>query len=174
MLTFEQKLKIFDSFPELQRKDVSLGRVNYHYEESSHDKKTVAYHLHPNGNGFVFAGLLEGYEVDPKGFVNIREYSEDDLRSLVKKSIASLTTTETSLTTTEIVLQDTSSVSTPSPLNVPSSRGGMWVDANGQQLTLKYEDDLWYIYSGLSIEMVFETREEAGEYLAEEGFTPQK
>ncbi|MOA60591.1 hypothetical protein D3C78_1855060 [compost metagenome] len=50
----------------------------------------------------------------------------------------------------------------------------MWVDANGQQLTLKYEDDLWYIYSGISIEMVFETREEAGEYLAEEGFTPQK
>lgn len=167
MLTFEQKLKIFDCFPELQRKDVSLGRVNYHYEESSHDKKTVAYHLHPNGNGFVFAGLLEGYDVDSKGFVNIREYSEEDLRSLVKKSIASLTTNEKDL-------QDTPSVSIPSTLNVPSSGGGMWVDANGQQLTLKYEDDLWYIYSGISIEMVFETREEAGEYLAEEGFTPQK
>lgn len=167
MLTFEQKLKIFDCFPELQRKDVSLGRVNYHYEESSHDKKTVAYHLHPNGNGYVFAGLLEGYDVDSKGFVNIREYSEEDLRSLVKKSIASLTTNVTEP-------PDTASASIPSTLRVASSGGGIWVDPNGQQLTLKYEDDLWYIYSGISIEMVFETREEAGEYLAEEGFTPQK
>lgn len=90
MLTFEQKLAILDSYPQLERKNVSLGRVNYHYEESQHDKKTVAYHLHPNGNGYVFAGLLRGYEADDKGFVNIRDYSESELRSLLDASITSL------------------------------------------------------------------------------------
>ena len=34
MLTFEQKQEIIESFPELTRKDVSIKRVNYHYEES--------------------------------------------------------------------------------------------------------------------------------------------
>lgn len=90
MLTFEQKLAILDSYPQLERKNVSLGRVNYHYEESQHDKKTVAFHLHPNGNGYVFAGLLRGYETDDKGFVNIRDYSESELRSLLDASITSL------------------------------------------------------------------------------------
>lgn len=90
MLTFEQKLAILDSYPQLERKNVSLGRVNYHYEESQHDKKTVAFHLHPNGNGYVFAGLLRGYETDDKGFVNIRDYSEFELRNLLDASITSL------------------------------------------------------------------------------------
>ena len=54
MLTFEEKTAIIESFPELTKKDVSLKRVNYHFEGSLYDKKTVIYHLHPNGNGFVF------------------------------------------------------------------------------------------------------------------------
>ncbi|WP_182534439.1 hypothetical protein [Fontibacillus panacisegetis] len=169
MLTFEQKLSIFDSFPQLERRDVSLGRVNYHYEQSVYDKKTVVYRLHPNGNGYVYAGLLEGYEVDPKGFVNIRDYDEEKLRDLVEKSVSSLSVNENM----ERNSRDASSESPQPSLNI-QTQGGVWVNANGEQLTLKYEDDLWYIYSGISIEMVFETREEAGEYLAEEGFNPQK
>ena len=58
MLSFEEKLAIADSFPELERKNVSMKRVNYHYEESMFDKKTVVYHLHPNGNGFVYADQM--------------------------------------------------------------------------------------------------------------------
>ncbi|MNN46487.1 hypothetical protein D3C81_1608690 [compost metagenome] len=169
MLTFEQKLKIFDSFPELERRDVSLGRVNYHYEQSAYDKKTVVYRLHPNGNGYVYAGLLEGYEIDPKGFVNIRDYNEEQLRDLVGKSISSLSVNENM----ERNSGDASPESSQPSLSI-QTQGGVWVNANGEQLTLKYEDDLWYIYSGISIEMVFETREEAGEYLNEEGFQPQK
>ncbi|MNO52043.1 hypothetical protein D3C76_424520 [compost metagenome] len=169
MLTFEQKLSIFDSFPELERRDVSLGRVNYHYEQSAYDKKTVVYRLHPNGNGYVYAGLLEGYEVDPKGLVNIRDYNEEQLRDLVEKSIFSLSVNEN----TERNPEHSSAESSQPRLNI-QTQGGVWINANGEQLTLKYEDDLWYIYSGISIEMVFETREEAGEYLNEEGFQPQK
>src|SRR5690606_19311087 len=80
LLTFEQKIAIAETFPELSRKDVSLGRVNYHYEDSLHEKKTVVYHLHPNGNGFVYAALVEGADTDHKGLVNIRECSEEEFR----------------------------------------------------------------------------------------------
>ena len=90
MLTFSEKLTIIESFPQLQRKDVSLGRVNFHFEDSVYDKKIVVQHLHPNGNGFVFAGHLPSKDTDKKGYVNIREYSEVELRDLLHKSIAYL------------------------------------------------------------------------------------
>ena len=84
MLTFEEKLSIIESFPELERKNVSLKRVNFHFEESRLDKKNVVYHLHPNGNGFVYASGIKGYKTDDKGMVNIREFSADELRSVLK------------------------------------------------------------------------------------------
>lgn len=169
MLTFEQKLEIFKSFPELEQRNVSLGRVNFHYEGSVYDKKTVVYHLHPNGNGFVYAGLLDGYETDAKGFVNIRDMAEPELRRLVEASIASLSARKDE----DIVSSPAHSGATDGSSH-NTSTGGIWVNGKGEKLTLKYEDDLWYIYSGLSLEMAFETREEAGEYLAEEGFSPFK
>lgn len=42
MLTFQQKIHILESFPQLERRDVSLGRVNFHYEGSIYDKKRSA------------------------------------------------------------------------------------------------------------------------------------
>lgn len=166
MLTFEQKLEVFKSFPELEQRNVSLGRVNFHYEGSAYDKKTVVYHLHPNGNGYVYAGHLDGYETDDKGFVNIREMAVPELRRLVRESIDALS-----------VREEEGPSSRPGTPEAPARNafpGGVWTNAKGEKLTLKYEDDLWYIYSGLSLEMAFETREEAGEYLAEEGFSPSK
>src|SRR5690349_18917281 len=94
MLTFDEKIAVLSSFPELERRDVSLGRVNFHYPDSLYDKKTVAYHLHPNGNGYVYAGLMEGYPTDEKGFFNIRDCSEEELRRVVEASIASLSSRE--------------------------------------------------------------------------------
>lgn len=160
MLTFEQKLAILDSYPQLERKNVSLGRVNYHYEESQHDKKTVAFHLHPNGNGYVFAGLLRGYETDDKGFVNIRDYSESELRSLLDASITSLS----------IYIPD-APVASKRKKKAAATADTLWTNDEAQTLTLKLEDDLWYVYADLNLEMAFETLEEAKEYLAEEGFT---
>jgi len=164
MLTFEQKLVILDSYPELERKNVSLGRVNYHYEESQHDKKTVAFHLHPNGNGFVFAGLLRGYETDDKGFVNIRDYSELELRSLLDASITSLS----------VHIPEAPVLSKRKKAKAAAVGDSVWTDPDGNTLTLKFEEDLWYVYAGLHLEMAFETVEEAKEYLAEEGFTAEQ
>lgn len=162
MLSFEQKLTILESFPELQRKDVSLGRVNYQYEESLYDKKNVAFHLHPNGNGYLYAGHLRGYDMDDKGFVNVREYDEEAFRELVEASIRSL------------------SFRAPEPTSIKKGmsaapagevRATEWINADKQLLTLKHEDDLWYVYTGTSLEMVLETYEEAEQYLQEEGFS---
>ncbi|MHA6534019.1 hypothetical protein [Paenibacillus sp. BAC0078] len=163
MLTFEQKLAILDSYPQLERKNVSLGRVNYHFEQSRHEKKTVAFHLHPSGNGFVYAGLLRGYETDDKGMVNIRDYGEAELRSLLDASITSLS----------MFIPEPP---TPSKRKKKKAAGKdtLWTNEEGHSLSLKLEDDLWYLYAGLHLEMAFETLEEAHEYLAEEGFAPSQ
>lgn len=161
MLTFEQKLEILDSYPELERKNVSLGRVNYHFEESRHEKKTVAYHLHPNGNGFVYAGLLSGYEMDDKGLVNIRDYTEEQLRELLDRTLDALS----------------SYVPPEAPASKKKKKApqeSAWINGDGHTLSLRREEDLWYLYAGLNLEMAFETFQEAEEYLQEEGFAPVK
>src|SRR6185312_12874661 len=90
MLTFEQKQAIIESYPELTRKEVSMKRVNYHYEDSLYDKTVVVQHLHPNGNGFVYVAGIPGYEADERGLVNIREATEEELRKTISDSIQAL------------------------------------------------------------------------------------
>jgi hypothetical protein len=151
MLSFEEKLNIMESFPELERKDVSMGRVNFHYEQSAYEKKLVGFHFHRNGNGFIFAGLMDdGPETDEKGYVNIRDFGEDELRELVGESIRSLAG------------------------HAPFKDGQeeKWSGPDKAILMLKYEDDMWYIFSGLNLEAAFETHGEAKTYLREEGFKP--
>lgn len=158
MLTFEQKLAVIESFPELQRKDVSLGRVNFQYEESGFDRKNVVYHLHKNGNGFVYAGHLKGYSTDEKGLVNIRDLTEEELRSLLAASIRSLA-------------PDAAPGAKPSsPASEPDGEE-LWTGPDHHTLRLFYEDELWYVYDRQNLESAFETYEEAEEYLREEGFT---
>ncbi|WP_077620587.1 hypothetical protein [Bacillus sinesaloumensis] len=155
MLTFEDKLTIIESFPELQRKDVSLGRVNFHYNDSVFEKKIVVQHLHPNGNGFVYAGNLEKYEVDAKGFINIRDFSEANLRRIIKESIHSLSA-NSPLAREDAIIGD--------------GQEEHWVDDNGQTLLLVLEDEWWNIYSGLNLEESFGSYDEAEDYLFDEGF----
>lgn len=155
MLTFEEKLKIIESFPQLERKQVSLGRLNFHFEGSVQDKKIVVQHLHPNGNGFVYAGHLPKKATDEKGMINIRDYTEEQLRSLIEASIHYLSHKHEP----KINLPDT---------EVCEER---WRDAKQQSLLLVKEDDLWNVYSGDNLEEAFESYKEAERYLREEGFT---
>lgn len=170
MLTFEQKLELLESYPQLQRKQVSLGRVNFHFEESTVDKKIVAFHIHPNGNGFVYAGLLDGYETDDKGFVNIRDYSEEQLRTLLDATLEAMS----SQAPAEDVSDSNNSAGSSTPVISlsGSSAGGNWIDDEGHTLILKYEDDMWCLYAGDNLDMAFESRREADDYLREEGFKP--
>ncbi|APH06812.1 hypothetical protein [Bacillus weihaiensis] len=152
MLTFEEKLEIIETFPELERKDVSLKRVNFHYNESAYENKNVVYHLHPNGNGFVYAGKMTGYETNDKGMVNIREFTEIELREIIRKSILSLTAQDS-----EISKQPTEEV---------------WINDNTITLTILEEDDLWNVYSeDGGLDGTFNTYKEAMNYLETEGFS---
>lgn len=153
MLSFEQKLAIADEFKELTRKDVSLGRVNYQFEGSAFDKKNVVYHLHRSGNGFVYAGRLEGYDTDDKGFANIAAFSEEQLRTIIAASIDSLR-------------GEAGAASEPELEEI-------WRNEKRQTLELKYDDEdaMWYVYAGLNLDGAFDSYEEAAEYLKEEGFS---
>ncbi|HYK71912.1 MAG TPA: hypothetical protein VEV44_02110 [Pseudoneobacillus sp.] len=155
MLSFEDKIAIIESFPELERKNVSLGRVNYHFEESAYDKKNVVYHLHPKGNGFVYAEYIKGYDTDEKGMVNIRDFSAEELRTIIQKSIQSLSS-NASVDEVEDSIQD--------------DYEETWMDYDSYSLTLIKEDELWNIYSGPNLDATYNTYEEAVEYLREEGF----
>jgi hypothetical protein len=161
MLTFEEKLAVIASFTDLQRKDVSMGRVNFHYEASIVDKKIVVYHLHPNGNGFVYAEHVPHTATDDKGFVNIREYSADELRSIIEAAIASISGEVGSF-----IAKEESAKASTATITEES-----WTNADGEILTLVEEDDLWNVYTGSNLEMAFETYTEAKQYLKEEGFS---
>ncbi|MEJ8545061.1 hypothetical protein [Brevibacillus borstelensis] len=158
MLTFEEKLAIIESFPELHKKKVSLGRFNFHYEQSLHDKKIVVQNLHPNGNGFVYAGHLPKKATDPKGMVNIRDYSADELRAIIRASIDYLSCKPEPKADKESAAEQTRET---------------WVGPNGQTLLLVQEDELWNVYAGANLEEAFESYKEANRYLLEEGFKLQ-
>ncbi|WP_252314013.1 hypothetical protein [Sinobaca sp. H24] len=150
MLTFDEKIKIAEEFIELEKKEVSMGRVNFHYEESAYDKKNVVYHLHPNGNGFVYAELVKTLrQRDERGMVNIREYTADDFRNLVKEAIASLQADDS--TEEEFEIEE-------------------WENIEDQLLVLMPEEDGWNVYAGLKLDGTFNTYGEAIDYLEKEGF----
>lgn len=152
MLTFEEKIAIIESFPELTKKSVSLGRINFQYEESLKEKKNVVFHLHPNGNGFVYAEGIKGYRKNDKGMVNIRDFSEEELRFIITKSIESLSVDST-------IKEDEEEVEE------------IWVNSNGQILKLISEMDMWNVYAGENLDGTFNSYGEAAEYLDEEGFS---
>ncbi len=158
MLTFAEKLAIIESFPQLHKKEVSLGRLNFHFDESVYDKKIVVWHLHPNGNGFVYAGHLPKKATDAKGMVNIREYTADALRSLIAASIDHLSRLPEAKPDTAGETELTEEV---------------WTGPNDQTLLLVNEDELWNVYAGVNLEEAFESYKEAERYLLEEGFRRQ-
>jgi hypothetical protein len=148
MLTFEEKLDIIEEFPELEKKEISLGRLNFHFEESLYDKKIVIYRLHPNGNGFIFAGEIEGYPTDEKGMVNIKDMNAEDLRSLIRDAIDSLSLS-------------------PAEKNPVMEE---WLNKNDQALVLMREDDGFNVYAEEQLEGTFNSYEEAVNFLEQEGF----
>lgn len=149
MLTFEQKQAIIETFPELTRKEISLKRVNYHFEESTYDKTVVVQNLHPNGNAFVYVAGTPGYDTDDRGLVNVREATEEELRKAITDSIKLLSEEDSE------------------ELSVEQK----WINGEGIELTLVEEEDIWNVYHGLNLEESFSDYAEAVKYLKEEQFT---
>ncbi len=156
MLTFAEKLAIIENFPELERKNVSLGRVNFQLKNSLSDKKNIVYHLHPNGNGYVFSGQLLSYEKDDKGMTNIRDFSAEELKKIIAEAIQSLTVVKQQPIAEQAIIGD--------------QQEERWVNKAKDQLLLIYENEAWNIYFGLNLDATFDTYGEAEEFLREEGF----
>lgn len=148
MLSFEQKQEIIETFPELSKREISLKRLNYHYDESFYEKTIVVEKLHPNGNGFVYVGDLVKYEneANEKGLVNIRDYSEPKLREIVGDAINYLS-------------ED------PDQPIVEK-----WTSKSGTEIELIYEKRSWNVYYQQNLEESFGTKEAAVSYLQEDGF----
>jgi hypothetical protein len=156
MLTFAEKLAIIENFPELERKSVSLGRVNFQLKNSLYDKKNIIYHLHPNGNGFVYTGQLAKYDKDETGMTNIRNFSENELKEIISEAIRSLTVDNPQSIAEQAI--------------VGENQEERWINQEKQQLLLILENDAWNIYFGLNLDETFDTYKEAEEFLIEEGF----
>ena len=150
MLTFEQKQAIIASFSELTRKEISMKRVNYHFMDSLFEKTIVVEKLHPNGNGFVFVGDLLRYEneANDKGLVNIRDYDEQQLRTIIEDAITYLGEEQEE---EEPIIET-------------------WRNREGDQLELAFEQRSWNVYHRDNLEEAFGTYDAAKEYLLEEGF----
>lgn len=158
MLTFDEKIATIEKFAELERKNVSLGRVNFQLKNSLSDKKNIVYHLHPNGNGFVYTGQLSKYDKDEKGMTNIRNFSEKELKEIISEAIHSLSVVNPQTIAEQAI--------------VGENQEERWVNQEKQQLLLIFENDAWNIYFGLNLEETFDTYQEAKEFLIEEGFLP--
>ncbi len=154
MLSFEEKKAIIDSFDELVAKPISMNRLNYHYPGSQYEKKIVVEKLHPNGNGFVYVGDLLAYKADDRGLVNIRDFSEQELRDAIEDSITYLT--EVDDVVEEVTIEES------------------FRNRSGDQLLLSFDGAFWNVSHGFNLEESFGTREDAEEYLAAEGFKKEK
>ena len=108
------------------------------------------------GMDLFMQDMLENYDTDEKGMVNIRDFSEEQLRKVLKQSIQSLSPVEKT-TTEEAIIGD--------------SKEERWVDSEKNLLVLINENDSWNIYFGLNLDASFDTYEEAETFLQEEGFT---
>lgn len=150
MLSFEEKKAIFDDYPELEMREVSMGRLNYHFTGSAVDKTMVVKFLHPkSANAFVYAGYLPKEETK-EGYLSVHDMEEEEIRQAVEAAIDFLKKTADGF---------------------EEGYTECWQDDREDELLLKYSDGIWLIVLTTgSVEAVFKTKEAGEGYLIEEGF----
>lgn len=96
MLSFEEKKAAFHSF-KLEEKKISNGRVNFVYPESRQRGQVLATQLHPSGNGYVAGKYMSdetihrhGFKVDPRGWISIKDFSEEELKQVISEAMKSM------------------------------------------------------------------------------------
>jgi len=90
MLSFEHKRTIFSSYSELTETQRSNDRINFEYRGSKKRGKVLACELTASGNGYVLGKYMVGYKLDNRGWINIKDFNEDELRAVITKAIDSM------------------------------------------------------------------------------------
>ena len=82
-----ERIKLFNSIPELTEHKDTSGRVSYRYKGIR-----VVYEIRPNtGNGYIRGKDIEGknrhyiYFRDPNKGISIADMSEGEIRALIRK-----------------------------------------------------------------------------------------
>ncbi|AIS60148.1 hypothetical protein [Listeria ivanovii] len=149
MLNFEEKKALIESMGDFELHEISMDRMNVHYPESKRDKKIIVKHLHPNGNAFIYAPFLEVEPLDKQGYVNVKDYSENEIR---------------------VLLEEAKEYMDKDEAGYKEGLTKIYQDKNGDRLSLVYENEMWVVYTGENLEAVFPTMEGAEGYLLDEGF----
>jgi pyruvate dehydrogenase complex dehydrogenase (E1) component len=89
MLSLDQKLAVFGEFDELKKESISYERINFKYPDSKKRKQVIARELHQSGNGYVYGGYIKRFKTDSRGWVNIKYFTEDELRNIIREAIGS-------------------------------------------------------------------------------------
>ena len=91
MLSYQDKIRILESIPELSRKNISNARVNFVFYDARGKRRAVASEIYLTGNGYLCVRFLEEYLHlrDTSGFINIDQHveGEGELRALVAEII---------------------------------------------------------------------------------------
>lgn len=95
VLTIAQKLDVFNSYKELEKKvEKDQVRIDYSFTDSKIKQKNVICQFSlKTGNGYVCGRYLQSvhqYKIDPRGWINIKNFNETDLREVITESIKSL------------------------------------------------------------------------------------
>ncbi|WP_099353164.1 hypothetical protein [Fredinandcohnia onubensis] len=95
MLTVSQKIRVFRGFHDLKEK-VGKDDIRYNYslpESKKRQKNVICEFNIKTGNGYVSGRYLEPghpYTLDPRGWINIRDFDELELNKVIRESIYSL------------------------------------------------------------------------------------
>ncbi|KAF0194034.1 MAG: hypothetical protein FD169_2080 [Bacillota bacterium] len=93
MISYQDKIRILASIPELSRTNRSYDRVNFVFPGARTRRKVVAREIALTGNGYLFVGFLEEFRHlrDARGFINIDRHvqGESELRLLLDRVIES-------------------------------------------------------------------------------------
>lgn len=97
MLSFEHKKSIFSRYSDLEEKEIINNRLDFNFPKSTQKGKKLATQLHPSGNGYVNGNYMsqevikiKGYKLDSRGWINIKDFTEEQLEEVIKDALISM------------------------------------------------------------------------------------
>lgn len=92
MLSLAEKRKILNSYDELSEREDKFGRFFNYFDRSITRKKIVVNEFVSSGNVYVYGKRIPEYKdvLYKDGSVCVKEFTAEELRDIVRKSIDSL------------------------------------------------------------------------------------